>query len=78
MLAPRHSLNAFSEPRHSWTGGRQHELDAYFTKLLNLTYAIKQGSRAQADFDALGRGLQLINADGIRLIASWIAKLNSA
>ncbi len=31
-------------------------------KLLNLAYAIKQGSRAQAGFTALGRGLQLINA----------------
>ncbi len=60
------------------TGGRQQELDAYFTKLLNLAYAIKQGSRAQADFADLGRGLQLINADAVGLIASWIGKLNRA
>ncbi len=39
-------------------------------KLLNLAYAIKQGSRAQTDFAALGRGLQLINADAVGLIAS--------
>ncbi len=60
------------------TGRSQQELDAYFTKLSNLTYAIKQGSRAQAGFAALGRGLQLINADAVGLIASWIGKLNRA
>ncbi len=78
LLSPRHTLNAFSDPRHSWTWELVEASKSWLPILLlvvytnwNLAYTTRQGSRvsclAQTGFAAFGKALQLIRWQVYRL-----------